>query len=311
MPADSLFSGTDLDSSAKQSGPSLAGDMPLRTLVFSSQKGGSGKTTLCGQLAVQSEISGMGPIALIDTDPQGSLSDWWNARGEETPMFVKTTVDYLYETINVLRDKGVKLVFIDTQPTVTDTIKSIIRFGDLIVIPTRPSPHDLRAIGPTVDIVEECNKPMVFAINSANRRAKLTGDVAVALSQHGTVAPVTIHNRVDFATSMINGKSVMETTPDGKSAEEIRSLWEYIGERLRRLETDEGYQTFQTLDQEPEQAPDTEEPQDLQDPPITTDHHKILMPRKTDQQPTGFGRRNTKGFGRRKSDNFGIEPTDT
>ena len=205
MSTGSLISDLIGTNSADSAVPKLDNNMPPRTLVFSSQKGGSGKTTLCGQLAVQAEIVGMGPVALIDTDPQGSLSDWWNARGEETPMFVKTSVEALYETISELHKKGIKLVFIDTQPTVTDTIREIIRYGDLIVIPTRPSPHDLRAIGPTVDLAEQCNKPMVFAINCATRRAKLTGEVAVALSQHGTVAPTTIHNRIDFATSMIDG----------------------------------------------------------------------------------------------------------
>jgi hypothetical protein len=78
---------------------------------------------------------------------------------------------------------------------------------------------------------------MIFAINSATRRARITGDAAVALSQHGTVAPVTVHNRVDFATSMINGRSVVELAPESASAKEIQGLWAYIDERLRRLKS--------------------------------------------------------------------------
>jgi len=200
---------------------------------------------------VQAEKTGYGPVALIDTDPQGSLSDWWNARGEETPLFVRTAVDRLYETIDELRGMGVKLVFIDTQPTVTDVIRGIVQCADMVVVPTRPSPHDLRAVGPTVDLVEQYRKPMVFAINCASRRARLTSDVAVALSQHGTVAPATIHNRIDFATSMINGRTVMEMNPEGKSAGEIAAFWDYLGTRLRRLERDEGYQVFDTVFQAP------------------------------------------------------------
>ena len=40
-------------------------------LVLASQKGGSGKTTLSGHLAVEADRAGVGPVALIDTDPQG------------------------------------------------------------------------------------------------------------------------------------------------------------------------------------------------------------------------------------------------
>ncbi|MDE2462343.1 MAG: ParA family protein, partial [Alphaproteobacteria bacterium] len=52
----------------------------MHVLVLASQKGGSGKTTLSGHLAVEAMLAGVGPVALIDTDPQGSLAEWWNAR---------------------------------------------------------------------------------------------------------------------------------------------------------------------------------------------------------------------------------------
>ena len=44
----------------------------MQVVAFSSQKGGSGKTTLAGHLAVEAERRGVGPVALIDTDPQGA-----------------------------------------------------------------------------------------------------------------------------------------------------------------------------------------------------------------------------------------------
>ncbi|MEI9928676.1 MAG: ParA family protein [Sphingomonas sp.] len=45
----------------------------MRVLAMASQKGGSGKTTLSGHLAVQAQRAGFGPVVLIDIDPQGSL----------------------------------------------------------------------------------------------------------------------------------------------------------------------------------------------------------------------------------------------
>jgi chromosome partitioning protein len=35
---------------------------------------------------------------------------------------------------------------------------------------------------------------------------------------------------------MIDGRTVMEIEPEGKSAEEIKGLWEYIQQRLMRLD---------------------------------------------------------------------------
>ncbi len=217
-------------------GPEAVADHAMRVIVFASQKGGAGKTTLCGQLAVQAELAGAGPVALIDTDPQGSLAEWWNSREVETPLFVKTHFANLTEDLSQLGAQGINLVFVDTPPAVTDTIREVVGSGDLVVIPTRPSPHDLRAVGATVDIIENQRKPLIFAVNAATVRARITSDAAVALSQHGTVAPVTVHQRVDFATSMINGQTVMEMNAKSRSAEEIRGLWEYIAGRLEKVE---------------------------------------------------------------------------
>lgn len=206
----------------------------MQVLTVTSQKGGSGKTTLSGHIAVEAERQGAGPVALIDTDPQGSLSKWWNARSAPTPLFVQTTVARLPEDIERLREQGIKLVVIDTPPAITSTIFDVVRVSDLVLIPVRPSPHDLRAVGATFDIVESLNKPLVFVINGASGRARITTEAAIALSQHGTLAPSIIHHRTDFAASMIDGRTVMEIAKGERSAAEITALWEYVVTRLNK-----------------------------------------------------------------------------
>jgi len=210
----------------------------MYTIVCASQKGGSGKTTLSGHLAVEASRAGAGEIALIDTDPQGSLAAWWNARQAPTPHFVKAGIADLEEALLGLHQAGIKIAVIDTPPAITQSISKVVAHADLVVVPTRPSPHDLRAVGATVDIAERHGKPVIFVINAATPRARITGESAVALSQHGTVAPVTIHHRVDFAASMIDGRTVNEVVPNSQSAKEISDLWLYIQERLSRIVRD-------------------------------------------------------------------------
>lgn len=204
----------------------------MQVIAIASQKGGSGKTTLAGHLAVEAERRGLGPVALIDTDPQGSLADWWNAREATTPAFVETVVSRLGQDLERVRAAGTALVFIDTPPAITATIVEVVRFADLVVIPVRPSPHDLGAAGATVDLVERLGKPLVFVINAASPRARITAEAAIALSQHGTLAPSIVHHRTDFAASMIDGRTVMELAKGERSAEEIAALWEYVQRRL-------------------------------------------------------------------------------
>jgi chromosome partitioning protein len=206
----------------------------MRVLAFASQKGGSGKTTLSGHVAVQAELAGDGPVVIVDMDPQGSLSDWWNERETPVPAFAQTTVSRLHNDLENLRAQGFKLAVIDTPPAITMAIQSVIQVAELIVIPTRPSPHDLRAAGATVDLCERAGKNLVFVVNAATPRAKITQEAAIALSQHGTVAPVTLHHRTDYASSMIDGRTVMEVDPGGKSAAEVQELWKYLSDRLEK-----------------------------------------------------------------------------
>jgi len=206
----------------------------LRVLALASQKGGSGKTTLSGHLAVQAQRAGAGPVVLIDIDPQGSTTEWWNEREADYPALAQTSVARLATDLVLLRQQGFKLAVIDTPPAITMAIQSVIHVSELVVVPTRPSPHDLRAVGATVELCERAGKPLIFVVNAATQGARITAEAAVALSQHGTVAPVTLHHRTDFAASMIDGRTVMEVDPTGKSAAEVAALWTYVSERLEK-----------------------------------------------------------------------------
>jgi len=171
---------------------------------------------------------------LIDIDPQGSLADWWNEREADYPAFAQTTVARLAHDLHTLRGQGFKLAVIDTPPAITMAIQSVISVAELIVVPTRPSPHDLRAVGATVDLCERAGKPLVFVVNGATPKARITSEAAVALSQHGTVAPVTLHHRTDFAASMIDGRTVMEIDENCRSSAEVVALWNYVADRLEK-----------------------------------------------------------------------------
>lgn len=206
----------------------------MQTIVVANQKGGAGKTTLAGHLAVAAEAAGAGPVVLIDMDPQGSLADWWNARTADTPRFWVSEVPALPDVLRELQAIGAALVIVDTPPQVGPLIQSAINCADLVIVPTRPSPHDLRAVPATVGMVEKAQRRMVFVMNAATKRARLTGQTAIELSQHGTVAPATLHHRQDYAAAMIDGRTSQELDPEGPAAEEINSLWRYVASQLRK-----------------------------------------------------------------------------
>ncbi|AOY69559.1 chromosome partitioning protein ParA (plasmid) [Xanthomonas euvesicatoria pv. vesicatoria str. 85-10] len=204
----------------------------MKILVLASQKGGAGKTTLAAHLAVAAETAGAGPVVLLDTDPQGSLSAWWNSREAQSPALASATLKELPEKLDALAAAGFKLAVIDTPPAIADAIRDVVRLADLVLIPTRPSPHDLRAVGSTVDIAQEAGRPFAFAVTQAKPTARITVQAVAALSAHGPVAPAIVHDRVDYATSMVDGRTVGEVDARSRSAEEIRTLSAFVNERM-------------------------------------------------------------------------------
>ena len=206
----------------------------MKTIVLASQKGGAGKTTLAAHLAVAAEAAGDGPAVLIDTDPQGSLSAWWNVREANTPTLAVTTIAELQSKLAALAAGGYAYAVVDTPPAITEAIRAVLALADLVVIPARPSPHDLRAIGSTVEMVQDAKKPFVFAVTQSKPNTRLTVQAVTALSVHGTVAGSIVHDRVDYASSMIDGRTVMETDGKGRSSVEIIELWAFVKAQLAK-----------------------------------------------------------------------------
>ena len=206
----------------------------LQVIVLASRKGGAGKTTLSSHLAVEAERVGVGSVAMADMDPQGGLAAWFNARQAETPIFVDASKG-LPAAVKACRAGGVDLLIIDTPPSVTDTISAVVKEADLVVVPVRPSPNDLRAVAGTVELVKRAKKPMAFVVTQTTPRARITAEAAIALSQHGTVAPSMLASRVDFATSMTDGRTAGELDPSSRSAAEVTALWQYLEARLKEI----------------------------------------------------------------------------
>lgn len=200
----------------------------MQTLVIASQKGGSGKTTLTRNIAVALGSD----VALIDTDPQGSLTAWWNRREVENPVLV-SMADGLPATLAALRDAGIKTVLIDTPPSAHAFVADVIGLADLVLVPVRPTPDDLDAVGPTLDMIEGAKKNFIFVVSQAKRRTRLALETIPALAQHGKVSPVVIHDRVEFPTAAIDGRGVVEVG-NGAAATEITELVTYLRKQLTK-----------------------------------------------------------------------------
>ena len=55
----------------------------------------------------------------------------------------------------MLGEAGFIYAVVDTPRAVTDAIRAVVALADLVLIPSSPSPHDLRAVGRTVESARE------------------------------------------------------------------------------------------------------------------------------------------------------------
>lgn len=205
----------------------------MTILTLASTKGGVGKSTLTGHLACEAERQGAGPVAIIDLDPQGSLAEWWNSRAAETPLFARAEVRRLRHDLDALARQGLALVIIDTPPALLDVITAAIAVADLVVIPCRPSPHDLRTANVIVGLCQQAQKPHVMVLNAATARSRLALEAVEVLQAMAPALKTIIHQRQLFASSMIDGRTAGELDPRSAAAEEITALWDDITAHLR------------------------------------------------------------------------------
>ncbi|HUN39486.1 MAG TPA: ParA family protein [Acetobacteraceae bacterium] len=220
----------------------------MQVIVIASRKGGAGKTTLAANLAVEATRDGIRPVATIDADPMQGLTGWFDERKANEPLCVGPDAlakAGIGRTLATLEQSGVALVIIDTPPAATADVAELIGVANLVLAPVIPSPNDLRAIGETLDLIEQQDKPLLFVINNASTNGKLTNQALTLLSQHGTVAavdskPVIIRTRQDFRSSMTDGRTVSELKAPSKSAEEIADLWMAVKARLEKEEARRG-----------------------------------------------------------------------
>jgi chromosome partitioning protein len=210
----------------------------MHTIVLATQKGGSGKSTLAIGLALAAKDAGHN-VRLIETDPQGTLSNWQSRRGIAEPM-VETiyNVGRIETRLEALARGGVTLVIVDTAGGISAVTAAAIKCADLCLIPSRPTITDIEASAATLKAVRAWQKPFAFVMNQTPVRGRrideaanaLSGDDARAMSD--MLARPFISMRNDHQDALASGLGVSEYAPGGKSAEEISQLWRWTEARL-------------------------------------------------------------------------------
>jgi chromosome partitioning protein len=209
-------------------------------ITLASSKGGQSKSLLAGCLAVRAMKDGR--VALIDWEPQGSLSIWWKLRGQPSNPHLHPTRGDLAKDVAILKSAGFQTIIIDTPPTPMEPISRAIEAADFVVVPTRVGLFDIGGIRPVIGFCHEHKRPFLFVLTGTNPDAagwaKLIRDANGALKKHGPVATktireraaytsdLTIRDRAAYISALNSGKAGSEIDKDAGA--EINALWQAI-----------------------------------------------------------------------------------
>src|ERR1700733_3060415 len=215
------------------------GKRAMHTIALVSRKGGTGKSTLAIGLAVAAMEVGH-KVCLLEADPLGTVSNWRRRRTSVEPTVEVIHDGYmLFHRVQALAHRGIALTIVDTAGGWSDACTGAMAAADLCLIPTRPSPADIDAAAPMLAAVRESGKPFAFVLNQVQARstrlngaAGSLGKRAIELKMSHVLALPAIVLRNDQQDALGIGLGVTEYAPGGKSAEEIRGLWRWIGARL-------------------------------------------------------------------------------
>ena len=203
-------------------------------IAVAQRKGGAGKTTIAANLAVA--LAAERQVALVDSDPQGSLTQWHAIRTRRTDAAPLTFVTLSGWRLTAELDRLQRahdIVIVDSPPQIDTDARLAVRGASLVLIPIQPSPPDVWAAEGTLKLAAEERRPAAILLNRVPASSRQKDIVAAGLAERAIpLMRATLGNRTAFVDAFAAGLGVTESAPRSSAAKEIQALMREILERV-------------------------------------------------------------------------------
>ena len=199
----------------------------MLTIAFVSQKGGAGKSTLSANLAAYAASNGM-KTAVLDLDPQASVSAWHGLREAEDITLIPSHPPLVSNQVKGLEKDGYELCIVDTPPHNSTAAANAINASDLTVIPVRPSAFDLAGAQSTFDLMLQNKAKGGAVLMAVPPNSSVESGAMEFITESGIEVIGRTGQRIAFQHSVNAGLGVTEYQPSSVASKEIQAIWKSI-----------------------------------------------------------------------------------
>lgn len=208
--------------------------MRAKIIAVLSEKGGPGKTSTSTNVSSCLKVKHGLKVLLVDYDPQGSASSWAASRdkGEDDP----GVIPVFSIGANLARDLpaiagGYDVVVIDGKPALDALMTAALKVADLVIIPVQPSPYDIWATEPTINLIKERQeladgRPLAaILVSQAIPGTRLAGEIRAHLKSYDLpVLDAQTCKRQAYIKGVAAGESVMDLPANDPARQEIEAV---------------------------------------------------------------------------------------
>lgn len=182
---------------------------------------------LAAHVAVQADLAGDGPVAVLDADPAQALMAWWTRRaGRVKAPAVAEFADFanLEAGLDRLRAQGMRLCVVDTPATDANALDPVFDSADLVVIPCDADKDGVEKASALAGRAAG-RATVAFVINGRSHSGEATGNALASISGGGGWPAGMVRHADGYPMAMTGGRTVMETHPGLYAGADIAALW--------------------------------------------------------------------------------------